>query len=172
MSPDLAQRTVEVLLVEDDPGDAELARQGLEERSVPCNLNVVADGVEALEYLHGEGKYAGAILPDLILLDLKLPKKSGLEVLAEVKADEILRRIPVVVLTTSDDPDHISKAYDLQASLYITKPSDLDEFERVLKSINDFCLTIVALPPRRDAEETYRGASTGGSAGSGKTAGS
>src|SRR5437879_12058282 len=112
MRSEPGHRTVEILLIEDDPGDAQMAREGLEEKGVPCNLTVVGDGVEALAYLRAEGDYASAVLPDLILLDLKLPKKSGLEVLAEVKADEMLRQIPVIVLTTSDDPEHISKAYD------------------------------------------------------------
>jgi CheY-like chemotaxis protein len=141
---------VEILLVEDDPQDAQLAREGLQEWGLPCELTVVEDGVEALAYLRGEGKYSGSLLPDLILLDLKLPKKSGLEVLAEVKADEALRQIPVIVLTTSDAPDDVFKAYDLQASMYITKPSDLQEFERVMRSIHDLFLAVVKLPPRTE----------------------
>jgi len=149
MSPHPAERSVEILLVEDDPADVQLVREALQENRVPVCLNVVEDGVEALSYLRGQGKYATALLPDLILLDLKMPKKSGLEVLAEVKATDTLRRIPVIVLTTSDNPEDILKAYDLQASAYVSKPSDLEEFDRVMKTIKDFCLTVVKLPPRK-----------------------
>ncbi len=141
-------RPVEILLVEDNLADVELVQEALREGGVPHSLNVVGDGVEALSFLRGEGEYAQALLPDLILLDLKLPKKGGLEVLAEVKADEALRRIPVIVLSSSDAPDDVFKAYDLQVSCYVTKPSDLDEFERVMRTIRDFTLTIVKLPPR------------------------
>jgi two-component system, chemotaxis family, response regulator Rcp1 len=148
MSLGMTRTPVEILLIEDDPQDAQLAREGLEDWGMSCGLTVAEDGVKALAYLRGEGEYAGALLPDLILLDLKLPKKSGLEVLAEIKADEALRVIPVIVLTTSDAPDDIFEAYNLQASLYITKPSDLDEFERVMRSIHDLCLAVVKLPPR------------------------
>jgi CheY-like chemotaxis protein len=148
MSSELEVRPVEVLLVEDNPADVELAEEGLRESRVPVSLNVVRDGEEALRYLRAEGQYATALLPDLVLLDLKMPRKGGLEVLAEMKADEILRRIPVIVLTNSDAPADILRAYDLQASCYITKPADLEEFHRVMRSIRDFCLTIVRLPPR------------------------
>ncbi len=143
------QKPVEILLVEDDPADVQLVQEGLQEAAVSNSLNVVHDGVEALSYLRGEGQYAAAVLPDLILLDLKMPKKGGLEVLAEIKADSILRRIPVIVLTTSDAPDDILRAYDLQASLYVTKPENLDEFDRVMGLVRDFCLTVVKLPPRK-----------------------
>ncbi len=140
-------RPLEILLVEDNPGDVELVREALGEEDIPHAVNVVGDGVEALSYLRGEGQYAGALLPDFVLLDLKLPKKGGLEVLAEMKADEILRRIPVIVLSSSDAPDDVLRAYDLQASCYVTKPSDLDEFERVMQTVRDFTLTVVKLPP-------------------------
>ena len=125
-----------------------LAREALKEGSIPTHLNVVGDGVEALAFLRGEGAYASAPRPDLVILDLNLPRKAGLEVLAEMKADESLRRIPVVVLTTSDVPQDIFKAYDLQASCYVRKPADLDAFLNVVKSVQDFCLTVVTLPPR------------------------
>ena len=148
MSSNPGAAPIEILLVEDDPADIQLAQEALSETAVPSRVNVVRDGVEALAFLRGEGEYATVMLPDLILLDLKMPRKSGLEVLAEIKADEVLRRIPVIVLTTSDAPDDVLKAYDLQASCYVTKPSDLVEFERVMNSIKDFCLTIVRLPPR------------------------
>jgi chemotaxis family two-component system response regulator Rcp1 len=151
MSLATTRTPVEILLVEDDAQDAQLAREGLQEWGLPCDLTVVEDGVTALAYLRGEGEYAGSLLPDLILLDLKLPKKSGLEVLAEIKADEALRQIPVIILTTSDAPDDIFDAYDLQASMYITKPSDLQEFERVMKSIHDLYLAVVKLPPRTES---------------------
>jgi CheY-like chemotaxis protein len=147
MSQHPAPRPVEILLVEDDPADVQLAREALHDGNIPNRLNVVKDGVEALAFLRGEGDYRQALLPDLILLDLKMPKKSGLEVLAEIKADTALRRIPVIVLTTSDAPDDILKAYDLQASCYVTKPADLDEFDRVMHRLKDFCLTVVKLPP-------------------------
>ena len=140
---------LEILLVEDDPADIRLIEEGLRESALPSNLNVVKDGVEALAYLRGEGPYTAALLPDLMLLDLKMPKKGGLEVLAEIKADSTLRRIPVIVLTTSDAPEDILRAYDLHANLYITKPEDLDEFDRFMGMIRDFCLTVVKLPPRR-----------------------
>jgi CheY-like chemotaxis protein len=143
------QKPVEILLVEDDPADVQLVQEGLREAAVTNTLNVVHDGVEAMTYLRGEGQYAAAVLPDLILLDLKMPKKGGLEVLQEIKADSILRRIPVIVLTTSDAPDDILRAYDLQASLYVTKPENLDEFDRVMGLVRDFCLTVVKLPPRK-----------------------
>lgn len=142
---------VEILLVEDDPDDVELVQEGLQDSPVAISLNVVADGVEALQYLRGEGKYSSALLPDLILLDLQMPRKGGLAVLAEIKADELLRRIPVIILTTSDDPDEILRAYDLQASCFITKPSDLREFSDVMARLQDFCLTVVKLPPRECA---------------------
>jgi CheY-like chemotaxis protein len=148
MSTERSERPVEILLVEDDPADVQLAQEGLREGGVPSRLWVVEDGVEALAFLRRQGKYAAATRPDLVLLDLKMPKRGGLEVLAEIKADRALRRIPVMVLTTSDAPEDILRAYDLQASWYITKPSDLDEFQRVMNSIKDFCLTVVKLPPR------------------------
>jgi two-component system, chemotaxis family, response regulator Rcp1 len=148
MSSNPSDRPVEILLVDDDPEDVELTREALAEGRVPSSVNVVADGVEALAYLRGEGRYANALLPDLILLDLRMPRKSGLEVLAEVKADPALRCIPVIVLTTSDAPEDVLKAYDLQASCFITKPSDLEEFQRVMNSLKEFCLTVVKLPPR------------------------
>jgi two-component system, chemotaxis family, response regulator Rcp1 len=148
MVADSHDRLVEILLVEDNPGDVELVQEALADGGIPHSLSVAGDGVEALEYLRGEGRYAGALLPDFVLLDLKLPKKGGLEVLAEMKGDDVLRRIPVIVLSSSDAPDDILRAYDLQVSCYVTKPSDLDEFERVMQTIRDFTLTVVKLPPR------------------------
>jgi CheY-like chemotaxis protein len=154
MITDSHSRLVEILLVEDNPGDVELVQEALAEGDIPHSLSVVGDGTEAFAYLRGEGEYAGAILPDFVLLDLKLPKKGGLEVLAEMKADPVLRRIPVIVLSSSDAPDDLLRAYDLQVSCYITKPADLDEFERVMQTIRDFTLTVVKLPPRERGRQT------------------
>jgi two-component system, chemotaxis family, response regulator Rcp1 len=142
------ERPVEILLVEDDPEDVALVQQALEEGSVPSHVTVARNGVEALERLHKEKQEATKPLPDLILLDLKMPKKGGFEVLSEIKADERLRRIPVIVLTTSDAPQDILKAYDLQASCYVSKPADLKEFERTMNAFQEFCLTVVKLPPQ------------------------
>jgi two-component system response regulator len=151
MNDHTPRRAIEILLVDDDPADVDLAREALTDSEIPNQINVVDDGVEAMAYLRGEGRYGCALVPDLIVLDLKMPKKNGLEVLAEIKTDEILRRIPVIVLTTSDAPDDVLQAYDLQASCYITKPGDLDEFVRVMSLMKEFCLTVVKLPlvPRR-----------------------
>jgi CheY-like chemotaxis protein len=140
-------RPVEILLVEDNPGDVRLAVEALKEGKVHNNLHVVGDGVEAMMFLRREGKFALSPRPDLILLDLNLPKKDGREVLAEIKADEKLRRIPVVVLTTSKAEQDILRTYDLHANCYITKPVDLEQFIAVVKSVEDFWLTIVKLPP-------------------------
>lgn len=137
---------VEILLVEDNPADVRLSQEALKDSCVSTHFSVVGDGAEALAFLRREGEYVAAPRPNIIMLDLKLPKKGGLELLAEIKADTALRQIPVVVLTNSENPEDILKAYDLQASCYITKPADLDEFVRVMGSVRDFCLTIVKLP--------------------------
>ena len=142
-------RPVEVLLVEDNPGDVRLTQEAFKEAKVLNHLSVVGDGVQALAFLRREGDHTEAPRPDLILLDLNLPKKDGREVLEEIKADERLRRIPVVILTTSSAQQDILKSYDLHANSYITKPVDLDQFVTVVKSIEDFWLTIVKLPPER-----------------------
>jgi len=139
---------VEILLVEDNPADVRLTREALIEEKLHNNLSVVNDGVEAIAFLRKEGKYANSIRPDLILLDLNLPKKDGREVLKEIKSDENLKRIPVVVLTVSKAEEDILKSYNLHANCYITKPIDLHQFSRVVKSIKDFWLTIVKLPPK------------------------
>jgi CheY-like chemotaxis protein len=139
-------RAIEILLVEDNPGDARLAWEAIREAKVSHNLRWVSDGVEALAYLRCEGKFADAHRPDLILLDLNLPRKDGREVLAEVKNDNALRRIPVVVLTTSQAEEDILKAYHLNANCYISKPVDLDQFMKVINAIESFWLTIVKLP--------------------------
>ncbi len=137
---------MEVLLVEDSPGDVRLTREALKEGKVRNNLNVVSDGVEAMEYLRRQGPYAAAPRPDIVLLDLNMPRKDGREVLAEMKADKGLRRIPVVILTTSEAEQDILRTYDLHANCYLTKPVDLDQFISIVKSVEDFWLTIVKLP--------------------------
>jgi CheY-like chemotaxis protein len=140
-------RPVEILLVEDNPGDVRLTQEALREGKVRNHLAVASDGVEAIAYLRKEGEHAGAVRPDLILLDLNLPRKDGREVLAEIKGDPTLRHIPVVVLTSSQAEEDIARAYHLHANCYVTKPVDLDQFIRVVESIEDFWFTIVKLPP-------------------------
>lgn len=139
-------RAVEFLLVEDNPGDVRLTREALLECGVPNNLNVVPDGMEAVAFLHREGKYADSPRPDVVLLDLNLPKKDGREVLAVVKADPDLRRIPVVVLTSSEAENDILRSYDLHANCYVAKPVDLDQFIKVIQSIKHFWIKIAKLP--------------------------
>jgi two-component system, chemotaxis family, response regulator Rcp1 len=140
-------RPVEILMVEDNPGDVRLTREALKEGKIANNIHVARDGVEAMAFLRREGECASAPRPDLILLDLNLPRKDGREVLAEIKADSDLKRIPVVVLTTSKAEEDIIRAYNLHANCYITKPVDLDRFITIVRSIEDFWLTIVQLPP-------------------------
>jgi CheY-like chemotaxis protein len=140
-------RTIEILLVEDNPGDARLTLEALKEGKVMNNVTVMRDGVEALAYLRREGSYTDSLEPDLILLDLNLPKKDGREVLAEIKTDERLMKIPVVVLTTSAAEEDIARAYSGHANCYITKPIDLDQFLHVVQSIESFWLSLVKLPP-------------------------
>ena len=137
---------VEILLVEDNPGDVRLTMEALKEAKLINRLNVVADGVEALEYLHGQGRFAQAPRPDLVLLDLNLPRKDGREVLEEMKNDPSLRTIPVVVLTTSRAEEDMLRAYNLHANCYIAKPVDFTQFMHVVKSIESFWLEIVKLP--------------------------
>ena len=138
---------IQVLLVEDNPGDAQLTRIALEDSKISIHLNVVEDGVEAMAFLRKQEKYIKAAHPDIVLLDLNLPKKDGREVLAEIKADENLKRIPVVVLTTSQAQEDILKAYNLSANCYITKPVDFDQFVKIVQSIENFWFAIVKLPP-------------------------
>ncbi len=141
-------KSINILLVEDNPGDADLAREALENSKVNNALYVVDDGEKAMSFLHREGEYAEAPLPDLILLDLNLPKKDGRQVLAEIKADDNLKRIPVVILTTSQAEEDVLKSYNLHANCYISKPIDLNQFLHVVRSIEDFWLSIVILPPK------------------------
>ena len=137
---------IEVLLVEDSPGDVRLTREAFKDAKVHINLHVASDGTEAMSFLMGEGKHANAPRPDLILLDLNLPRKDGREVLAEIKEDPALKTIPVVILTTSASEEDILRSYQLHANCYITKPVDLDGFLKVVKSIDSFWLTVVKLP--------------------------
>jgi CheY-like chemotaxis protein len=139
-------RPAEILLVEDNPGDVRLTREALVDGKVWNNLHHAADGVEALDFLRQRGKFAGAPRPDMILLDLNLPKKGGREVLADIKADPMLQSIPVVVLTTSKAEEDVLQSYGLHANCYIVKPIDLDQFIRVVQSIKSFWLCIVRLP--------------------------
>jgi chemotaxis family two-component system response regulator Rcp1 len=139
-------KPIEILLVEDNPADVRLTQEALREGKVRNILHVARDGVEALEFLRKKGKHAGAGRPDLVLLDLNLPRKDGREVLAEIKADPELKTLPVVVLTTSSAETDILKSYELHANCYIQKPVDLEQFVQVVKSIDDFWLTVVRLP--------------------------
>jgi CheY-like chemotaxis protein len=146
MSSKAIGKPIEILLVEDNPGDVRLTKEALKEGKVLNKLHTVEDGMEALAFLNQEGKYADVPRPELILLDLNLPKKDGRDVLAEIKSNGDLKRIPVVVLTTSRSEEDILKSYDLNANCYITKPVDLDQFISVVRSINEFWLSIVKLP--------------------------
>jgi CheY-like chemotaxis protein len=137
---------VEILLVEDNPADVRLTKEALTEGKVYSNLHWAKDGIEALEFLRRQGKHAEAPRPDIILLDLNLPKKDGREVLHDIKNDERLKRIPVVILTTSQAEEDVLKSYNLHANCYVTKPVDLEQFIRVVKSIDTFWLTVVTLP--------------------------
>jgi CheY-like chemotaxis protein len=139
---------VDVLLVEDDPGDVVLIKEAFEYNKVHNSLHVVSDGVEALDFLYRRDGHEGAPRPDLVLLDLNLPRKDGREVLAEVKADRDLRTIPIVVLTTSEAEEDIVRSYDLHANAYVTKPVDFDRFIEVVRLIDDFFVTVVKLPSR------------------------
>ena len=140
-------RPIEILLVEDNPGDVRLTEEALKEGKVYNNLHWAKDGVEALEFLQREGKHAKAPRPDIILLDLNLPKKDGREVLAVIKRDDRLKHIPVVVLTTSKADEDVLRSYELHANCYVTKPVDLEKFIVVVQSIDRFWLTVVTLPP-------------------------
>jgi len=139
---------IQVLLIEDDPGDVLITREAFAENKVRNHLSVVTDGVKALQFLRQEGDYAGAPRPDLILLDLNLPKMDGHEVLAAIKSDTDLQRIPVVVLTTSDAEEDVLRSYDLHANAYVTKPVDFERFLGVVRQIDDFFVTVVKLPAR------------------------
>ena len=141
-------KPIEILLVEDNIGDIRLTQEALKESNLWVNLRVVRDGLEAMEFLHGKGSHVDAPNPDLILLDLNLPRKDGREVLQEIKNDADLKRIPVVVLTTSEAESDIMATYGLHANCYITKPVDMDQFIKIVKMLEEFWFTIVKLPPR------------------------
>jgi CheY-like chemotaxis protein len=146
MTPKPAGQPIEVLLVEDDPGDVLLIREAFDFNKVNNNLNVVNDGEQALDYLRGVGEHVGAARPDLVLLDLNLPRKDGREVLAEVKSDPVLRAIPIVVLTTSEAEEDVLKSYQLHANAYVTKPVDFDRFISIVRQIDEFFVQVVRLP--------------------------
>jgi len=148
MTSERIGRPIQILMVEDNPDDIDLTMEALKDAKVRNILKVVKDGEEALAYLHGEGQYQGSLRPDLILLDLNMPRKDGREVLKEIKNHPTLRRIPVVILTTSQAEEDILNTYDLHANCYITKPVDFSQFLKVVRSIEDFWLTVVKLPPR------------------------
>lgn len=139
---------VKVLLVEDDPGDVELTTEALQAAKLSVNLNVVSDGAEAMDFLRRVGQYSNAPKPDLVLLDLNMPKKDGREVLQDIKSDPALTSIPVVILTTSDADEDIMKAYDLGANCYVTKPVGFEQFTHVVRSVGNFWFMIVKLPGR------------------------
>ncbi len=144
----MEMKPIEILLVEDNPGDVRLMREALTYGRVVNNISVVGNGKDAMDCLSKTGKYADAVRPDIILLDLNLPKKDGREVLQEVKSDLKLKNIPIIVLTTSQEEQDIAKSYERQANCYITKPVDFEEFITVVKSLDNFWFSIVKLPPR------------------------
>ncbi len=142
--------SIDILVVEDNPGDARLITEVLNDNKVFSSLYIVNDGVEAMRFLKNEGKYKTVLKPDLIILDLNLPKKDGREVLAEIKSDEGLKHIPIVIMTISQAEEDILKSYNLHANCYITKPIDLNQFIKAVKSIEDFWFSIVKLPPKTE----------------------
>jgi CheY-like chemotaxis protein len=150
MNPKKGMRPIEILLVDDSAGDVRLAVEALKDSKVCNRVSTASDGVEAMAFLRKEGKYAGTPVPDLILLDLNMPRKDGRETLAEIKEDPVLRCIPVVILTDSSADEDVLKAYNTHANCYITKPIDLTQFTRIVASINDFWFTIVKLPPKQE----------------------
>ncbi len=151
MASTTAIRPIVILLVEDNPGDVDLAREALDTGKLHNTLKVARDGVEAMDFLRKKGKFSEAPRPDLIILDLNLPKKDGRQVLAEIKDDESLKRIPVVILTSSRAEEDVIKTYNLHANCYITKPMEMQQFLQVVRSIEEFWLSIVVLP---DTENT------------------
>lgn len=143
-------RPVEILLVDDNPGDIRLTQEALKDSKVLNNLHVVEDGLEALNFLKKKGEFKNEVTPDLVLLDLNLPKRNGREVLSEIKEDELLKHIPVVILTISRAEEDIFKSYELHANCYITKPVDMNQFVKIVRSIENFWFSIVKLPPNVD----------------------
>lgn len=141
-------KPIDILLVEDNPGDVRLTKEALQDAKVLNEIYVARDGIEAIKFLHKEGSFAHVRLPDLILLDLNLPKKDGREVLAEIKEDQKLKHIPVVVLTSSKADEDIIRSYNLHANAYVTKPVDLNQFVRIIHALEEFWFTVVKLPPK------------------------
>lgn len=141
-------KPIDILIVEDNPGDARLIKEVINGNKIQCQLHLVKDGVEAMNFLNRKEEFSGSPRPDLIFLDLNLPKKDGREVLAEIKTDDNLKQIPVVVMTTSQAEEDILKSYSLHANCYVTKPLDLDQFVNVVKSIEDFWFSLVKLPTK------------------------
>jgi CheY-like chemotaxis protein len=139
---------INILLVEDNPGDIDLTKEAFQEGKIANHIEVVTDGEQAMSYLRKEGEYSGAVTPDIVLLDLNLPKKDGREVLKEIKNDKSLKHIPVIILTTSQADEDVSAAYDNYANCYIRKPVDMDKFIEVAQKVEDFWLSIVKLPNR------------------------
>jgi two-component system, chemotaxis family, response regulator Rcp1 len=148
MAQNIENRPIDILLVEDNPGDVRLTREALKDAKVLNEIYVARDGVEAMQFVHNEGSFANAPMPDMILLDLNLPKKDGREVLAEIKKDPKLRHIPIVVLTTSKADEDIIRTYNLHANAYITKPVDLSRFVEIMHALEQFWFTIVKLAPK------------------------
>ncbi len=146
--PSTATRPVQILIVEDNPADARLVREVMRDSKVLNEIHWVADGVEALAFLRGQGKYASAPRPNLIFLDLNMPRKDGREVLREVKADDSLKRIPIVVMTSSQAEEDVARAYDQHANCYVRKPIDFDQFHSVVKTLENFWFATVELPSR------------------------
>ncbi len=143
-----SKRSIEILLVEDNPGDVRLTQEALSESKVTNTLHVAQDGVEAMAFLNGEPPFENRKLPDIVLLDLNLPRKSGMEVLADMKADDILDQIPVVILTTSRADEDVLRSYKLHANCYVNKPVDFNEFMNVIKALDGFWLSVVTLPQK------------------------
>ena len=143
---DYIPKSLQVLLVEDNEGDVRLVKEAFNESKIDKVFSVAKDGEEALNYLYRRGKYAESVRPDIILLDINLPKKNGFEVLENIKKDDDLKRIPVIMLSSSSSEDHISKSYDLSANCYVTKPVDFDEYTQTVKTIEDFWFQMAKLP--------------------------
>lgn len=140
-------RPIEILLVEDDPGDVLMTREAFDDYKIANRLTVVSNGEDAIAYLRKQGRFADARTPDLVLLDLNLPRRNGREVLSDIKGDPLLRRIPVVILTTSEAEEDVIAAYDLHANAYVRKPVDFEQFVKAVRAIDDFFITVVRLPP-------------------------
>lgn len=147
-----ANKSIDILLVEDNPGDVRLIKEVLSNNKTLINIFNVSDGVEAMDYLYSRGQFSDAVKPDLILLDLNLPRKDGREVLEEIKSDDSLKFIPVLVMTISQSEEDIFKSYNLHANCYITKPIDLHQFMKVIKSIEDFWFSVVKLPSKNEVQ--------------------